>query len=96
MRGLITAATVALICYGAVCAALYLAQGRLLYLRTPDVNPPGATALRLVVGDASLKIWQLRPHARPALIYFGGNAANGFMALRLTLVGAMDFRSLRS
>jgi pimeloyl-ACP methyl ester carboxylesterase len=81
VRGLITAATVALIFYGAVCAALYLAQGRLLYLPTPDVNPPGATALRLVVGDASLKIWQLHPHARPALIYFGGNAEDAAASL---------------
>jgi uncharacterized protein len=84
VRGLITAATVALIFYGAMCAALYLAQGRLLYLRTPDVNPPGATALRLVVGDASLKIWQLHPHARPALIYFGGNAEDAPPACQIS------------
>jgi fermentation-respiration switch protein FrsA (DUF1100 family) len=74
VRALIVAVTVALILYAAVCALLYLAQGRLLYLPTPDVNPLGATAVRLAVGDASLKIWQLHPHARPALIYFGGNA----------------------
>jgi hypothetical protein len=30
--------------------------------------------LRLTFGDATLKIWELHPEARDALIYFGGNA----------------------
>jgi pimeloyl-ACP methyl ester carboxylesterase len=57
-----------------ICLLLYLAQDRLLYLPTPEVAYPGARALSIERGAASLRVWELHGAARPALIYFGGNA----------------------
>jgi uncharacterized protein len=57
-----------------LCVLLYLAQDRLLYLPTPDSPGPGAHALRIGRGAATLKVWELHGAAQPALIYFGGNA----------------------
>jgi uncharacterized protein len=74
MKALINLSAVALFIYGALCVSLYFAQDRLLYLPTSEVNPPGATAVRLTGGDAILKLWQLHPNAPSALIYWGGNA----------------------
>jgi fermentation-respiration switch protein FrsA (DUF1100 family) len=74
MKILLVSAIAMAITYGAVCALLYLAQDRLLYLPTPEVAPPGATAIRLPARDAAIKVWQLHPNAARALIYFGGNA----------------------
>jgi fermentation-respiration switch protein FrsA (DUF1100 family) len=71
--------TVLLICalpivfYGVVCLVLYLIQDRMLYLPPAVLEHPGARVLRLTCGDATLRIWQLHPEARDALIYFGGN-----------------------
>jgi fermentation-respiration switch protein FrsA (DUF1100 family) len=54
---------------------IYSIQDRLLYYPYPEHNAhAGARALRLTSGDATLKIWELHPEARHALIYFGGNA----------------------
>ena len=74
MRVFIYAAVVAAVSYGLVCVLLYLAQDRLLYLPTPEVARPGVQALRVDRGDATLRVWTLHGAARPALIYFGGNA----------------------
>ncbi|HXY97870.1 MAG TPA: alpha/beta fold hydrolase [Steroidobacteraceae bacterium] len=60
--------------YGLICLLLYLAQDRLLYLPTPDSARPGARALRIERGAATLKVWELHGAAQAALIYFGGNA----------------------
>jgi hypothetical protein len=60
--------------YAAVCAFFYVVQDKLLYYPTPEVNRPGAKALSLSAGDATLKVWELHPDAQPALIYLGGNA----------------------
>jgi uncharacterized protein len=60
--------------YGLVCVLLYLAQNRLLYLPTPEVAYPGAHSWRLERGAATLKVWELHGAARPAVMYFGGNA----------------------
>jgi hypothetical protein len=60
--------------YSFLCVLLYLAQDRLLYLPTPDSPGPGAHALRIGRGAATLKVWELHGAAQPALIYFGGNA----------------------
>jgi len=74
MKALVNIGVAALFIYGALCVLLYIAQDRLLYLPTSEVNPPGATAVRLTGGDVILKLWQLHPNARSALIYWGGNA----------------------
>jgi len=73
-RALLYAGAVAAITYGGLCALLYLAQDRLMYLATPEVDRPGAQSLRLKSGTAALKLWELHPQQSSALIYFGGNA----------------------
>jgi pimeloyl-ACP methyl ester carboxylesterase len=60
--------------YALICILLYLAQDRLLYLPTPEVAHPGARPLSIGRGAVTLKLWELHGAARPALIYFGGNA----------------------
>jgi len=60
--------------YLLTCVLLYLAQDRLLYLPTPEVAHPGARALSVGRGAVTLRVWELHGAARPALIYFGGNA----------------------
>lgn len=74
MRVLLYAGALAALSYGALCALLYLMQDRLLYLRTPEAARPGAGVVRLKCGEATLKIWELHPEQRAAVIYFGGNA----------------------
>jgi fermentation-respiration switch protein FrsA (DUF1100 family) len=59
--------------YGAVCAIIYSLQDRLLYYPPPEQARPGARALHLTCGDATIRIWELHPEVRDALIYFGGN-----------------------
>jgi uncharacterized protein len=60
--------------YALLCGLMYLAQGLLLYHPTPEVPHPGTGSMELERGDVTLKVWELHPGARPALIYFGGNA----------------------
>jgi fermentation-respiration switch protein FrsA (DUF1100 family) len=74
MKAVYSLAAVLLVLYCAICLIFYVQQRRLLYLPTPESSPPGATAMRLPVAQATLKIWQLHPQATSALIYFGGNA----------------------
>jgi len=74
MRTLPYALALAALAYGAVCALLYLVQDRLLYLPQAEVARRGATAVRLECGEATLKLWELHPEQRAAVIYFGGNA----------------------
>jgi hypothetical protein len=74
MRTLVHITAVVLVAYCAICVMFYVQQRRMLYLPTPESDPPGAAAMRLPVPQATLKIWQLHPEAPSALIYFGGNA----------------------
>jgi pimeloyl-ACP methyl ester carboxylesterase len=74
VRVILHAVLVAGAIYMLICLLLYLAQDRLLYLPTPEVAYPGARALSIERGAASLRVWELHGAARPALIYFGGNA----------------------
>jgi uncharacterized protein len=74
MKALLYAGAAMAIAYGVLCALLYLVQGRLMYLTTAEVNRPGLRSLRLKSGTATLKLWELHPDQRAALIYFGGNA----------------------
>ena len=74
MRAILYAGLLAAAGYSFLCALLYLAQDRLLYLTTPDSPHPGAHTLRIERGAVTLKVWELHGAAQPALIYFGGNA----------------------
>jgi len=74
VRVFLYTAVVAAVSYGLICVLLYLAQDRLLYLPTPVVARPGVESLRIDRGAATLRVWELHGDARPALIYFGGNA----------------------
>lgn len=74
MKTLVYAGGALIVIYVALCALLYVLQDRLLYMPTPDIARPGAHALVLTCGDASLKVWVLHRDARAALLYFGGNA----------------------
>jgi pimeloyl-ACP methyl ester carboxylesterase len=73
MKALRTIAIVVLTSVVGACV-LRSVQNRMLYVRTPESNPPGGDAFRMPRGDVSLKIWRLHPNERDALIYFGGNA----------------------
>jgi uncharacterized protein len=63
----------ALVFYAVLCGLLYVTQDKLLYLPTPETTHPEARDLRLKCGDATVKVWELHPNARAALVYFGGN-----------------------
>jgi uncharacterized protein len=73
MKFLLFLGIVALVIWTVLCAVMYFAQDRLLYFPSPELERPGARVLRLRTGDATVKVWELHPEARPALIYFGGN-----------------------
>jgi uncharacterized protein len=60
--------------YALGACVLYFLQDRLLYMPTPEVAHPGVQSLRIERGEATLKVWELHGAARPAVIYFGGNA----------------------
>ncbi len=70
---MVTVGVIAVVIYALSCAAMYFAQDRLLYFPSPEVDRPGARALHLRSGTATVKVWELHGGARPALIYFGGN-----------------------
>lgn len=74
MSALIAIALRVALLYGVLCGALYLVQSLLLYHPTPQIPRPGAGSITLERGDVRLRIWELHRDARPALLYFGGNA----------------------
>lgn len=74
VKPLVYAGAVVTATYGALCALLYLAQERLLYLPPPDTSRPGARSLRLQSRAATLRIWVLHAEQHAALLCFGGNA----------------------
>jgi uncharacterized protein len=59
--------------YALLCVVMYRAQDRILYFPTPEIDRPGARALRVKCDDAIVKVWELHPNEQPALLYFGGN-----------------------
>lgn len=73
MKTLFVIGLVALAIYSALCLLMYLAQDRLLYFPTPEIDHAGAEVLHVKRGDVTVKVWALHPNARPALLYFGGN-----------------------
>jgi uncharacterized protein len=73
VKTLFVVGLVALAIYSALCVLMYLAQDRLLYFPTPEIDHAGAQVLLVKRGDVTVKVWALHPDARPALLYFGGN-----------------------
>jgi uncharacterized protein len=73
MKFVLSFGTVALAIWVVLSALMYFAQDRFLYFPSPEVNRPGARVLRLPTKNATVKVWELHPEARPAVIYFGGN-----------------------
>jgi uncharacterized protein len=67
-------AAVAALVYAALCVALYVAQGSLLYHPSRESDSARAEILRVDTADASLKVWRLARPGDRAVIYFGGNA----------------------
>lgn len=69
-----------MVLYAGVCGALYLGQGRIVYLawmiqfKPPVLERAGAQALHIRCGDATIKVWRLHPQRRTALVYFGGSS----------------------
>ncbi len=74
MRTLLTLALGITIVYGGLCAFLFLTQRSQIYFPVRESNPPGAQSIRLLSGDATLKIWVVERPGPRSLIYFGGNA----------------------
>ena len=74
MKWLVVYLLLALAVYIGLCLLLYSRQDRLLYFPSAESNHPGVTALRIVSGDAVLKVWCIHADASAALLYFGGNA----------------------
>jgi len=68
--------------YAALCGALYLGQGRIVYLawyirfKAPVLHKAGAQTLHVNCGDATIGLWSLHRDRRTALLYFGGSAEN--------------------
>jgi pimeloyl-ACP methyl ester carboxylesterase len=73
VKTLLVLGLIVLAIYIALCAGMYWAQDRLLYFPTPEIDRPGAQALRIKRGDVTVKVWALQPSAQRALLYFGGN-----------------------
>ena len=74
MKVILYAGLVAATLYVLICLFVYLTQDHLLYLPTRETAQSGAHALRIECRGALLKVWELHGTARPALLYFGGNA----------------------
>jgi len=74
MRALLTIAQGIAIGYVGLCAWLFLTQRSQIYFPVPESSPPGVQSIRLISGDAALKLWVVTRPGPLALIYFGGNA----------------------
>jgi hypothetical protein len=74
MRSLLNFALLAATAYVGLCGWLFLSQRSQIYFPVRESNPPGARAIRLQSGGATLKIWVVERPGSRALIYFGGNA----------------------
>jgi uncharacterized protein len=62
--------------YLVFCGLLYAFQRSLIYFPTTEVHLSGVESLSIHSGQERLKVWTVRPEARDAVIYFGGNAEN--------------------
>ena len=74
MKTVLTIGVIAVCLWLGGCGAIYPLQTRLIYHPVPEVDRPGAQAVRIPSGTASIKVWVLHESSEPAVIYFGGNA----------------------
>lgn len=74
MRNIVTLLVAAVVIFLGLCGLLFLTQRSQIYFPVPETQQPGAEAVRLESGGATLKLWVLRRDGPRALIYFGGNA----------------------
>jgi hypothetical protein len=79
--------------YAAVCVLVYATQRSQIYYPTPESHTTAATAIRLPVDGADLKIWNVARDSGAAVIYFGGNAED-VGANAATLGSTLPDRSL--
>lgn len=73
VKTLLVVSRIALAIYTGLCTVMYLAQERLLYFPSPEIDRPGVQALRVKCAGATVKVWTLHSSEQPALLYFGGN-----------------------
>lgn len=62
------------IIYLVFCGLLYVFQRSLIYFPTSEVHLGDVQSISIQSGQERLKVWTVRPEARDAVIYFGGNA----------------------
>jgi pimeloyl-ACP methyl ester carboxylesterase len=74
MRSFLNLALLVATGYLGLCTWLFFSQRSQIYFPVRESNPPGAQAIRLQSGEATLKIWVVERPGPRALIYFGGNA----------------------
>lgn len=73
-RSVISLATMAVLAYAGICAALFLLQRSLIYLPQPFPSETVSRAAVLSVDGAEIRITVREGSGKGALIYFGGNA----------------------
>jgi pimeloyl-ACP methyl ester carboxylesterase len=60
--------------YLGICLLMFLTQRSQIYFPVRESSAPGATAMRLALDGAEIKVWAVERPGRAALLYFGGNA----------------------
>jgi uncharacterized protein len=60
--------------YAGLCLLLFVTQRSQIYFPVPESAVAGATALRLDMDGARIKVWAVERPGPAALVYFGGNA----------------------
>lgn len=60
--------------YAVLCALAFASQRSLIYHPVPESDVAGATAIRVDMNGATLKVWAVERAGRRAVLYFGGNA----------------------
>lgn len=73
-RMLVTLLLVPVLAYVALCAMLFLAQRKLVYLPDYTHVPRAGTDYALDRDDVTLRGWIVNPGRPAAIVYFGGNA----------------------
>jgi len=61
--------------YVIVCALMYVKQRSFLYFPVPEIQT-NTPARYFEVNAERIKVWQIQPEKKNAILYFGGNAEN--------------------
>ena len=73
MRGLVSFVLVPAGIYAGLCLLMFLTQRSQIYFPVRESDAAGATAIRLPVDGAELKVWTIARPGPAAVLYFGGN-----------------------